>query len=108
MQSPKAALQGLVGEKASLEQRLTCRRSMMARMTWAIIGAIVAALLLVAALMDRSTRRRRGRTLNSKDISREVREANRDSQVIDSGFVPPRNGGDYDWTSWNRRNKGGH
>jgi hypothetical protein len=69
---------------------------------WVIVGVVVAALLLAAALMDRGARRRGARVLASEDIVREVREADRDARAIDSTLMPP--GGD--WTSWNRRNGG--
>ena len=71
---------------------------------WVVIGVVLAALLLVSALLDRGARRRGARVVASEDIWNEVREANRDSRVIDSGFVPPRDKGLYGWTSWNRRN----
>ncbi len=77
----------------------------MATVVWAMVGSLLVLLLLVAALMDRSAKRRQARIVNSGDIWREVRESRRDADVIDStGFGPPR--GDIGWTSWSRRNHG--
>jgi hypothetical protein len=70
---------------------------------WAVLGGLLALLLLAAALMDRNAKRRQAHVSNSGDIWREVRESRRDAEVIDStGFGPPR--GDIGWTSWSRRN----
>lgn len=72
---------------------------------WAIVGGFLGLLLLAAALMDRSAKRRQARITSSGDIWREVRESRRDAEVIDStGFGPPQ--GDIGWTSWSRRNHG--
>ena len=75
-------------------------------MVWLIVGIVVAALLLAGALMDRNARRRGGRVLGSSDIWYQVREADRDSRVIDNSVAPPA-GRDSGWTSWGRRNSGG-
>jgi hypothetical protein len=78
-----------------------------AAVMWVVIGLVLAALLVLSALMDRGTRHRGARVIASGDIWREVREANRDSRVIDSGPLPPRDKDVYGWTSWTRRNRGG-
>jgi hypothetical protein len=67
---------------------------------WAVVGLVLAGLLLVGWRMDRAVRRRGSRLLPSTDVWREVRESRRDAAAM-SPFGP-----DSSWTSWSRRNRG--
>ena len=75
----------------------------MAALVWSVIGGVIAVLLLVSWLMDRSAKRRGRRTLASGDIVAAVRDGRRDAEVVnDAGGLLPR---DVSWTSWSRRNR---
>ena len=75
----------------------------MAGIVWGGIGGLLAVLLLVSWLMDRSARRRGQRTVNSRDLSTAVRDGRRDAAVVnDAGPLLPK---DVSWTSWSRRNR---
>jgi hypothetical protein len=75
----------------------------MAALVWSVIGGVIAVLLLVSWLMDRSAKRRGRRTLASSDIAAAVRDGRRDAEVVnDAGALLPR---DVSWTSWSRRNR---
>ena len=66
---------------------------------WVLIGVVLAGLLLMAWRMDAAVRRRGSRVLHHSDVWREVRESNRDAEVM-SPLVS-----DNSWTSWSRRNR---
>jgi hypothetical protein len=70
-------------------------------LVWGVVGLVLAALLVVGWLMDRSVRRRGSRVTYSGDVWREVREGRRDAEVTN----PFAGKGDYSWSSWNRRNR---
>jgi hypothetical protein len=69
---------------------------------WAVVGGVLALMLLAAWWMDRSARRRSARIINSQDIWYEVRESRRDAEILGN----PSNH-DTSWSSWNRRNSRG-
>jgi hypothetical protein len=69
---------------------------------WAVIGLVLAVLLLSAWRIDRGVRRRGSRVLHHSDVWYQVRESRRDAEVTN----PFAGRGDHDWTSWSRRNRG--
>jgi hypothetical protein len=66
---------------------------------WAVIGAVLAALLLAGWLVDQGVRRRGSRVLHHSDVWFEVRESRRDAELVNP-FAD-----DYSWSSWSRRNR---
>lgn len=73
---------------------------------WAVLGGLVALLLLSAALMDRNARRRRARVVDSRDIWNHVREGRRDAKMVDNTpLLTPK---DASWTAWSKRDHDRH
>jgi hypothetical protein len=66
---------------------------------WVVVGLVVLAALVVAWRMDAAVRRRGSRVRHHSEVWHEVREGNRDAEVM-SPFVS-----DNSWTSFSRRNQ---
>jgi len=66
---------------------------------WLVVGVVLVVVLAVAWRMDAAVRRRGSRVRHHSDVWYQVRESNRDAEVM-SPFVS-----DNSWTSWSRRNQ---